>query len=79
VRHFPRATLTLSPIRTQTPDQFLSDLFDAQPSRIAQIITEQTAALTNPPLTRDQVLTNLARVVPFFVQKVRDDTTANPG
>jgi len=78
VRHFPPTVLDSFQIQAQTPDEFLANLFDENSSLITQIITAQAAALMNPPLTRDQVLTNLARVAPSFVRKVRDHIAANP-
>lgn len=71
VRHFPPAALDPYGIQAQIPDKFLTDLFGEHPDRIVQIIAEQAAALTNPPLTRDQVLANLAQMAPTFVQMVR--------
>jgi predicted nucleic acid-binding protein len=78
VRHFPPAVLSAFQIQAQSPNEFLANLFGESPGLVTQIITEQAAALTNPPLTRDQVLTNLARVAPSFVRTVRDYIAANP-
>ena len=68
---FPASALAPYEIRAQSPDAFLTDLFDAQPQRVTTIIIEQAAELTNPPKTVQQTLATLAQHLPAFTSLVR--------
>jgi len=58
-------------IKAQSPDAFLTDLFDADSQRVASIIVEQAADLKNPPKTPQQTLDTLAQHAPEFAELVR--------
>jgi len=68
---FHTAALTPYGIEAQSPDAFLTDLFDMEPQRVASIIVEQAADLKNPPKTPQQTLDTLAQHAPEFAKLVR--------
>lgn len=55
------------------PDDFLFDLFDLDPSLVYRMVAGQAVALSNPPVTFDELLNMLERAgVPRFAAAVRD-------
>jgi hypothetical protein len=54
----------------QSPDEFLSNLFDLDPDGIVELLREQAAALNKPPRTFDEVVAALAKTVPAFAAAV---------
>jgi predicted nucleic acid-binding protein len=63
-------------MEAQSPDQFLSNLFDLDPKRFIELLREQADDLQNPPMTFDELLARLERVVPELVSAVRRHGTA---
>lgn len=59
-------------IEAQSPDVFLSNLFDLDPDGFVELLREQAADLVNPPMTFDELLERLARIVPDVVAAVRE-------
>jgi predicted nucleic acid-binding protein len=59
-------------IEAQSPDELLSNLFDLDPDTFVALLREQADDLINPPMTLDELLDRLARVVPETVAAVRD-------
>ena len=70
LKHFPAAALPRG-IEAQSPDEFLINLFDLAPPAMLAVLREQAAALRKPPMTWDELLTRLEKLVPEFVQLVR--------
>jgi predicted nucleic acid-binding protein len=58
-------------IEAQSPDEFLSDLFDLDPDSFIALLREQADDLINPPMTFDELLDRLGRVVPDTVAAIR--------
>lgn len=58
-------------IEAQSPDVFLCNLFDLDPDAFVELLREQAADLVHPPMTFDELLERLARVVPDTVATVR--------
>jgi predicted nucleic acid-binding protein len=58
-------------IEAQFPDEFLCNLFDLDPPTFVEMLREQAADLTKPPVTFEEMLDRLARVVPDLVLGVR--------
>ena len=58
---FPAAELSKYGIEARDPDSFVVDQIHLAPARMYQLITEQAAALGDPPMTVDDVLDSLAR------------------
>lgn len=58
-------------IDAQSPDAFLCNLFDLDPEGFVDLLREQAEDLVNPPMTFDELLDRLARVVPDLVDAVR--------
>ncbi len=73
LRHF---TELPEGMEAQSPDQFLSNLFDLDPERFIELLREQADDLQNPPMTFDELLARLERVVPELVSAVRRHGTA---
>jgi predicted nucleic acid-binding protein len=59
-------------IEAQSPDEFLCNLFDLDPEGFVEMLREQAGDLVKPPVTFDELLHRLARVVPELVAAVRD-------
>jgi hypothetical protein len=59
-------------IEAQSPDVFLCNLFDLDPEGFVELLREQAADLVNPPVTLDELLARLTRVVPDLVAAVRE-------
>ena len=61
LRDFPASTLDRFDVEAQSPDRFLQHLVDLAPARVAQVLTEQAAALDRPPLSLEEVMRLLRR------------------
>lgn len=57
---FPLDILDPYDIETQTADVFVLHLVELAPAAVSTVIHQQAAALTNPPMTPDDVLDRLA-------------------
>lgn len=58
-------------IEAQSPDEFLCNLFDLDPDGFVELLREQAADLHKPPVTFDELLNRLGRMVPDFIAAVR--------
>lgn len=58
-------------LEAQSPDAFLTNLFDLDPDSFVELLREQAADLVNPPVSFDELLARLERVVPDLVSAVR--------
>ena len=58
---FPASALEPFDVEAQSPDRFVRHLVDLAPARVAQVLTEQAAALDEPPLSLDDLLRLLRR------------------
>jgi predicted nucleic acid-binding protein len=56
LKDFPRSELEKFDIEAQSPDTFLSHLFDLDPIRFCGAVREQRARLKNPEHTADELL-----------------------
>lgn len=59
-------------VEAQLPDEFLCNLFDLDPPTFVEMLREQAADLIKPPVTFEELLDRLARVVPDLVGAVRN-------
>lgn len=71
LRHFPADALALLGIEPQSPDTFLMHLYDLHPQVMQSVISDLVKGLTRPPLSAEQVLTQLSKCAPSFVQHYR--------
>ena len=60
-KDFPADIIENYDIEAQTPDVFVVHLIDLSPTTVSQVVEEQRQALTNPPLTRSELLERLAK------------------
>jgi predicted nucleic acid-binding protein len=68
---FPAQACNSFGIDALTADDFLVDLYHLDPPLAANVIEEQADALTNPPMTSDDVLGHLELDAPDFVQLIQ--------
>lgn len=73
LRHFPDEAVDPYSIRVQSPDAFLSDLFQEEPDVIMDVLRDQAADLRDPPMSIADVITELQRDAPAFVAAVVSD------
>ena len=59
-------------VEAQSPDVFLCNLLDLDPDSFVELLREQAEDLVNPPMTFDELLGRLARVVPDVVAAARE-------
>ena len=62
-------------VEAQSPDEFLCNLFDLDPNGFEELLRDQAADLVKRPMTFEELLDRLAKVVPEFVRAVRDHTS----
>lgn len=67
IQDFPDTALDPFGIEAQTPDEFLTNLFDLYPKRLAKILTDQAQDLVDPPMSIQEVLEELTLHAPEFV------------
>jgi predicted nucleic acid-binding protein len=58
-------------IEPQSPDEFLCNLFDLEPSLMVELLQRQAGDLRKPARTLEEMLGGLAKMVPDFVAEVR--------
>ncbi|MCO5170386.1 MAG: hypothetical protein M9894_28960 [Planctomycetes bacterium] len=66
-------------LEVQPPDEFLGNLLDLDPEGMVALLTEQAAALRNPPRTLDEILGALGKLAPDFAADVRQLLREQPG
>lgn len=71
VKDFPEASVSPYRVRIETPDTFLSGLFQADPEQFAQVIQAQAARLRRPAKTTQQLLDTLRQHVPTLVERLQ--------
>lgn len=72
LKDFPDDKIGRFDLEILHPDDFLLDLVDLFPVKLARIVGEQAAMLKNPPMTYEEVLDALARSVPATVARLRE-------
>lgn len=66
IQDFPNTALDPFGIEAQTPDEFLTHLFDLNPQSLVTILIEQAGDLTDPPMSVQEVLAELTLHAPGF-------------
>jgi hypothetical protein len=64
-------------IEAQSPDEFLSNVFDLDPDGLVEIVRAQAADLRRPPRSFEDVVSVLERMVPTLAASIR--VWAQPG
>jgi hypothetical protein len=59
LKDFPAAQLDPYDVEALHPDDFVSYTFDLAPGKVANVVSEQAAALKNPPQSVAEVLDTL--------------------
>lgn len=57
-------------IEAQSPDEFLTNLFDLDPDGMTALVQTQAKALRNPPRSFKELLAGLAKTVPDFAASI---------
>jgi predicted nucleic acid-binding protein len=78
LKDYPASALQPLSVVAVHPDTFLCHLHDLTPTLIRQIVHEQAADLSNPPLTVDDVLVTLTQHVPAFISLLRTSQELSP-
>lgn len=65
-------------LEAQSPDEFLSNLFDLDPEGFVRMLREQAGDLVKPPVTFQELLERLERAVPNLVDLVRANVARRP-
>lgn len=65
-------------LEAQSPDEFLSNLFDLDPVGFVRMLREQAGDLVKPPVSFQELLERLERAVPNLVQLVRANAAPRP-
>lgn len=60
IKDFPAAALTPHGIRVLSPDELMLMLLETASDRVVEVVQKQTAALKNPPVSVEKVLSKLA-------------------
>lgn len=74
IRHFPEHSRDEYGIGAATADAFALKLFDENPDTTLRALKSWSEALTNPPLTVEDILDRLERTAPSFCESVREAT-----
>lgn len=61
---FPQEALEPFNIEAQGPDQFVLDIVNLAPARVATVIQQQASALRNPPRTAEELLEDPSNSLP---------------
>ncbi len=70
IKDFPDTALAPFGIEAQTPDEFLTHLFDLSPKYMIKILTEQAQDLVDPPMSVQEVLEDISLHAPRFVSTI---------
>jgi predicted nucleic acid-binding protein len=70
LRDFPGDSLHPHRIAARSPDDFLIDLDDTAPARMARIVRRQASNLRRPPMSPREVLDGLAIHAPRFAERL---------
>jgi hypothetical protein len=70
LKDFSDEALTCNKIKAQSPDSFLSDLFDKYPDEIVQVIQKQAQNYKRSPQTFVKLLERLSKQIATFTSKV---------
>jgi PIN domain len=75
LKHFQERDLAFWNIKAQSPDEFLTDLYNLYPKEMVQVLRRQSQPLKKPPMTVAELLDLLSRKdganVPYFANQVR--------
>lgn len=74
IKDFPASTLTPLGLEAIGLDDFLLDQYDLNPSATRRIVAEQAAAMTQPPVEVDRLLSRLSRAVPRFAKLIANNS-----
>ncbi|HEY9901255.1 MAG TPA: PIN domain-containing protein [Candidatus Sericytochromatia bacterium] len=70
LKHFKEKDLAPWNVQAQSPDAFLSDLYNLYPDLMVQVVRRQSQALRKPPRTVVELLELLSKEVPKFASKI---------
>lgn len=71
LKHFPASALSPYSIEAQSPDQFLTHLYDLYPDEMMEVIQEQAEEASRPYMTTEDVLNYLQKSTPQFSERCK--------
>jgi predicted nucleic acid-binding protein len=71
LKHFPSASLEQFRVEAQSADQFLTYLYDLFPESMPEVIQNQLSGMRKHPMSANDLLNLLEKVVPAFVGRLR--------
>ncbi|MGI8551388.1 MAG: PIN domain-containing protein [Dehalococcoidia bacterium] len=72
LRHFFCEALEPWGVVAQSPDRFLTQLFELQPDTMVEVVRDQAASLFRQPMSVARVLDGLEKNAPIFVNRMRE-------
>ncbi|MBD2249793.1 PIN domain-containing protein [Nostoc parmelioides] len=73
LKHFQQQNLAPWNIEAQSPDEFLTNLYNIDPEKMVKVLQRQSQSLRKPPMSFTELLDLLGREVPDFVRNVLSD------
>ncbi|MGH1396252.1 MAG: PIN domain-containing protein [Trichormus sp.] len=70
LKHFQHQDLAPWNIQAQSPDEFLTNLYNLDSEKMLEVLQRQSQSLKKPPMNLNALLDLLAREVPNFVRNV---------
>ncbi|MCF4970418.1 PIN domain-containing protein [Nostoc sp. CMAA1605] len=70
LKHFQNQDLAPWSIQAQSPDEFLTNLYNSDSDKMVKVVQRQSQSLKKPPMNFNALLDLLAREVPGFVSNV---------
>ena len=58
-------------IEAQSPDDFLTKLYDLTPTKMKQVIQKQANSLNNPPVSEKELIAMFRKEAPTFSQRLQ--------
>jgi len=75
LRHFPDISLEQFRVEAQSADQFLTYLYDLFPESMSEILQNQLSGMRKQPMSANDLLNLLEKVVPTFVSRLRNNAS----
>lgn len=77
LKHFRSQDLTAWNIQAQSPDEFLTNLYNLDSDKMVKVVQRQSQSLKKPPMNLNELLDLLNREVPIFVSHVLSNQSQN--
>ena len=75
LKHFQDHDLAPWQIIAQSPDEFLTELYNLYPQQVIEVLQRQSQGLQKPPMSFENLLELLSREVPTFASNIKSQTS----